>query len=216
MNEQFEKALQKALEGENEALRRYEERGGTTATVALLIQKENPYLYLANVGDSRSILAKSSKDGHLIPIRVSRDHNLKDRDEKERLLGVGCKILRDRVIGERVAINMTRALGDFDFKKPKLKDDWISAQPSILQVELTPEHHFLVLASDGLWTEMEDADVVEFVKNMRSKGHCAKEIVEEIVRAIGNDSASDNITVILVIFHWRNGNANDKEFHGGC
>lgn len=55
-------------------------RGGTTATVAVIRNKE---LYVANVGDSRAILGRLGPDG-LEVVRLSKDHKLKDRDEKER------------------------------------------------------------------------------------------------------------------------------------
>jgi serine/threonine protein phosphatase PrpC len=49
--------------------------------VALVVNKHR--LFVANVGDSRSVLARDEGSG-LVPIRMSRDHNLKDPKEYER------------------------------------------------------------------------------------------------------------------------------------
>ena len=49
--------------------------------MALVVDKHQ--LFVANVGDSRSVLARDEGSG-LVPIRMSPDHNLKDPKEYER------------------------------------------------------------------------------------------------------------------------------------
>jgi hypothetical protein len=127
---------------------RGEGRGGTTATVALVTDKHR--LFVANVGDSRSVLARDEGSG-LFAIRMSRDHNLEDKGEYKRFVrallsrhthrscasqstdcsrdvwivrGVfriaemGVPAKGNRVYAPGHSLNMTRALGDFDFKAP--------------------------------------------------------------------------------------------------
>lgn len=70
----------------------------------------------------------------------------------------GGEIRSNRVRGEGHAINMTRALGDFDFKTPFNRSavDFITWVPTLTKVELTPANEFMILASDGLWAEFSD------------------------------------------------------------
>jgi len=99
---------------------------------------------------------------------------------------------------------MTRALGDFDFKSPynQVNGDWISAIPDIRSIKLKQEYELLVLASDGLWTVMDDEEVVDFVADMKYKGKNAQEIAEYFVSRVAKEPHSDNITVIIVDFSW--------------
>jgi serine/threonine protein phosphatase PrpC len=195
-------ALRRAFNNENQALLKVFEKhsGGTTATVVLIA---DGVLYCANVGDSRCVLARKDKQGYTA-LRCSRDHSFKDKQERTRVIEGGGDVDGNRVYTRGHGINMTRALGDFDFKTPynQAKDDWISAIPDIRSIKLTPDLDFLVLASDGLWTVMDDEVVVDEVVKLKNEGLTAQEISEKIVDRISHVPRSDNITVIIVDFSW--------------
>lgn len=79
---------------------------------------------------------------------------------------------------------MSRSIGDVYLKKPEynrnplfqqyaspipLKRAVMSAEPSILAHKLRPQDLFLIFASDGLWEQLSDEEVVEIVhKNPRN------------------------------------------------
>ena len=45
----------------------------------------------------------------------------------------------------------------------KASEDFISAVPTIVTLELDPSFEFLILASDGLWAEFDDQSVVDII-----------------------------------------------------
>jgi len=177
-------------------------RGGSTATVVLMAEET---VYVANVGDSRSVLARAVPRGYE-PIRMSRDHNFDDEAEKQRVEANGGLVQADRVIAQGHAINMSRALGDFEFKQPfnKATGDWISARPTINSIRLNREHEFLVVASDGLWVKLEDNEVVAIIGSLKRKGLSPKDIAKQMASDIAQTSGSDNITIIIIFFEWLN------------
>lgn len=78
---------------------------GCTANVCLIY---NNQMYVANSGDSRSVLC--SKD---IPFPMSQDHKPEDKIELERIRAAGGFVAEGRVNGN---LNLSRAIGDFEYK----------------------------------------------------------------------------------------------------
>lgn len=75
-------------------------------------------------------------------------------------------------------MQVSRSIGDFYLKKPEfnkiplfqhfgfpipLKRPVMTAEPSILVRQLTPQDLFLIFASDGLWEQLSDETVVDIV-----------------------------------------------------
>ena len=56
---------------------------GSTAVTAL---KKGKDLYVANVGDSRCVMAREGGSGRLDAVAMSDDHKPDRRDERERIL----------------------------------------------------------------------------------------------------------------------------------
>jgi protein phosphatase 1G len=73
---------------------------GTTAN---LIYIENNNLYVANVGDSYSVMFKNGK-----AIKLNSEHKTCLDSENERILKAGFKVVNSRVDGK---LNLTRAIG---------------------------------------------------------------------------------------------------------
>ncbi|KAI9032156.1 phosphatase 2C-like domain-containing protein [Hyaloraphidium curvatum] len=92
-----------------------EKRGGTTATVALIV---DDMLFIANVGDSRAVLAERGEGTDFFAIRVSQDHKPSVPKEQVRLQNTEAIVSQGRVHTRTHSLNMTRALGDFAFKAP--------------------------------------------------------------------------------------------------
>jgi len=198
------------------------ERGGSTSTVALIVGDE---LYIGHIGDSRAVLAVEQKvhthnvpvptASHVRPVRISRDHKPDDPEEKKRILEAGGLVLEGRVIGANSAIDMSRAFGDYDFKTPmnRAQADFISSVPYVpMPVLLTPSCKFLVLASDGLWNQMDERSVVNIVNELWNSGCAPTEIANNLTSKLAGPDGYDNVTVIVVFFIW---NAAALLSHGG-
>lgn len=81
---------------------------GCTANVALLHKNT---LYVANAGDSRTILGRGSE-----PYFLSKDHKPDLVEEKNRIEKAGGFVSDGRVNGN---LNLSRALGDLEYKQDK-------------------------------------------------------------------------------------------------
>ncbi|KAI9137843.1 phosphatase 2C-like domain-containing protein [Paraphysoderma sedebokerense] len=201
----YAEAIYKAFLKEDKLLFREvlpkDKKGGTTATVCLIVKDT---LYAANVGDSSAILAEKLDDDSYNVYRVSKDDKPGLETERRRLEKTGAFVKLGRIYTEGHSINMSRALGDFDFKQPKndAPGDWISPVPHVHQIKLNPRSEFLVVASDGLWNAIDDFRLVDAVSSLKEKGHSEKDICKAITNEVAKIPVSDNVTMILVSFDW--------------
>ena len=113
--------------------------GGTTMSVVLLSGKK---VFGGYVGDSEvKLLGKQGIIHSLTP-----PHNLSSSDEELiRVASTGASISGNRIWVGNKGLNMTRAIGDYDFR-PHL-----SAEPHIFGFDINPADKYLIIASDGLW-----------------------------------------------------------------
>ncbi|XP_014621218.1 probable protein phosphatase 2C 35 isoform X3 [Glycine max] len=165
---------------------------GTTAITVLVIGNT---LYVANVGDSRAVLAV--KDGNRVVAEdLSSDQTPFRRDEYERVKLCGARVLSvDQVEGHKdpdiqtwgdeesqgddpprlwvqngmvPGAAFTRSVGD------KLAETiGVIAVPEVSTVQLTPNHLFFVVASDGVFEFLSSQTVVDMSV---TSGHGASEI----------------------------------------
>ena len=173
---------------------------------------------MANAGDSRTVLGRK---GRAIPL--SKDHkpyeqgniskSLLTTEEKARITAAGGFVDFGRVNGN---LALSRAIGDFDFKKSKdldAKDQIVTgisltssniAFPDVKQNELDDWDEFIVLACDGIWDCLTNAQVIEFVR----RGIAARQELHKIAENLmdnclapssdGGGYGCDNMTVIIV------------------
>ena len=106
--------LQKIKNGdsENDNFRGGDSYAGCTANVALIA---NNKLYVANAGDSRSVLGMSNESA----FPMSEDHKPDNEGEKKRITQAGGFVTDGRVNGN---LNLSRALGDLEYKSQKDRD----------------------------------------------------------------------------------------------
>lgn len=135
---------------------------GSTANIIFI---EKNVIYVANVGDSYSVMFKNKQ-----AIKLNIEHKTSDPIECQRVYESGSKIINDRVDGK---LNLTRALGDFCFKsKPNLKpyEQAVTAYPEINKYELTDDVEFIIMGCDGIWDCVEVQKFCEFIsKNLNNK-----------------------------------------------
>lgn len=169
---------------------------GCTATTAIIADNK---IIVANAGDSRTVLGIK---GTAKP--MSFDHKPQNEGERSRIVAAGGFVESDRVNGN---LALSRALGDFDFKKSVNKppeEQIVTALPDITVHELSPDDEFLVLACDGIWDCMESQEVVEFVR----RGIAARQELSYICENIMNNCLApasdmsgvgcDNMTILIV------------------
>ena len=88
-------------------------------------------------------------------MRLSYDHKGTDRAEQMRVESCGGFVLNGRVSG---MLAVTRALGDHMLK------DSVTSEPFFHQVALAPDDSWLIVACDGLWDVVSDAEAVAHIQ----------------------------------------------------
>lgn len=179
---------------------------GCTAVSTII--KDNK-IYCANIGDSRAV---ASVRGHAQ--LLSFDHKPNHERERNRIENAGGFVENCRVNG---SLAPSRAFGDFVYKQNTelgAKDQIVTANPDILIKEITDEHEFIVLASDGVWDVMGNQDVVEFVRKNLAKKVEPVTICEQMINCCLSDNnfgpGSDNMTVVIIALK------NNKSFEELC
>ena len=135
---------------------------GCTA-VAILIDRTNHTVYVANCGDSRIVL---SRDGTAVPL--SEDHKPEDAVEVKRIEHAGGHVTEEgRING---CLNLSRALGDLRYKtNVSLREDEqiISGCPDVVKCVLNPlKDDYLILMCDGITGSLENQEVVDEVRSL--------------------------------------------------
>jgi len=135
---------------------------GSTVT-AILRQAKSPVVWVANLGDSRTVLVKPNGTIAFSTL----DHNPKNPTESKRVQECGCeltttdaedgevlhKIVAKGMRGSMPELGFTRSLGDLLYKKYG-----VIAVPEIfrLEKELGDMTGHFILATDGVWEFLEN------------------------------------------------------------
>ncbi|XP_019195125.1 PREDICTED: probable protein phosphatase 2C 76 isoform X1 [Ipomoea nil] len=179
ISETYQQTDRDFLESEKDSLR----DDGSTASTAVLVGN---HLYVANVGDSRTIV---SKKGKAIPL--SQDHKPNRSDERKRIENAGGVIMWAGTWRVGGVLAMSRAFGN------RMLKQYVVAEPEIQEEVIDEELELLVLASDGLWDVVPNEDAVSLAESEESPEAAARKLTET---AFTRGSA-DNITCIVVKFH---------------
>ncbi|KAJ2159143.1 [Pyruvate dehydrogenase [acetyl-transferring]]-phosphatase 1, mitochondrial [Coemansia sp. RSA 552] len=142
---------------------------------------------VGNTGDSRALLGVRLKDGRWKAVRLSEDQTAQNQKEYTRLAREHpdeTVIQRGRVLG---GLMPTRAFGDCRYKWPlEVQQDlfpvlysrghryattprdyktppYVTAKPVIVRHQLSENDRFIVIASDGLYDQLSDGEVVDAV-----------------------------------------------------
>ncbi|XP_024442749.1 probable protein phosphatase 2C 76 isoform X2 [Populus trichocarpa] len=156
---------------------------GSTASTAVLV---GDHLYVANVGDSRTVI---SKGGKAIPL--SEDHKPNRSDERKRIESAGGVVMWAGTWRVGGVLAMSRAFGN------RMLKQFVVAEPDIQEQKIDQEFELLVLASDGLWDVVPNEDAVSIARTEEEPETAARKLTEA---ALTRGSA-DNITCIVVRFH---------------
>ncbi|KAI5568351.1 hypothetical protein BDE02_12G009700 [Populus trichocarpa] len=155
---------------------------GSTASTAVLV---GDHLYVANVGDSRTVI---SKGGKAIPL--SEDHKPNRSDERKRIESAGGVVMWAGTWRVGGVLAMSRAFGN------RMLKQFVVAEPEIQEQKIDEEFELLVLASDGLWDVVPNEDAVSIARTEEPEAAARK-----LTEAAFTRGSADNITCIVVQFH---------------
>lgn len=176
---------------------------GTTANVVLV---RDGVLYVANCGDSRAVLARSTDTGgadaesedassgpskydNMVAVPLSIDQNPDSPGEKERILSSGGFVspppepgLSSRVWLDpeqtQVGLAMARSIGDH-----AVKGVGVIAEPVVETHRIVPGDEFVIMATDGVWEFIDSDAAVEIVADRLRKGEGASVACEALIDA---------------------------------
>ena len=158
---------------------------GKQVTTALLIGTD---LYVANAGDSRTILCRRAPAGCL---PLSEDHKASVASEAARIKARGGKVMTAsgstcaRVNGQ---LATSRGFGDRGMAK------YITAEPDVRHHKVDVGDDFMVLATDGLWDVLTNDKASAVVLSCSTASSAAAALTAEAFRL----GSLDNITALVV------------------
>jgi serine/threonine protein phosphatase PrpC len=211
----------------NKAMHKQQFDDSLSGTTAISVFIKGDTLFVANVGDSRAIIATVDENGKNRYSALSVDQTPFRKDERERLKKRGARIMTlDQVEGnESIHENWGNPTGD-DIDEvgdpPRVWDhtlerpgcaftrslgDAIAEQvgvfavPELLTWTLSPDDRFVVIASDGVFEFLTSQAVVDMISEFDDPLEAAKHVVSESYRLwLTYDDRTDDITIIIIVF----------------
>ena len=172
---------------------------GTTANIMLI---KNNVIYIANVGDSLSVMYKNKKAYNL-----NREHQTIIETEKDRVLKSGASIEGYRING---MLNLTRAIGDLRFKSNKKLtrcEQSVIALPDITRIDNIDDIDFIIMGCDGIWDCVKRQLVCDFIEKEINENPDAdlsdilKKIFDKCISPVwGVILGTDNMSCIVIQF----------------
>ncbi|KAJ5888398.1 hypothetical protein N7495_008439 [Penicillium taxi] len=190
------------------------EESGSTVAVCIINFTEGE-LIVSNLGDSHVILAerdpKTEQPFHIR--RVTEAHKPEIPSERKRIEEAGGEVVVRRGIPRIGCLNMSRALGDLQYKNfnivstsedgPTTSSTWgnfISNEPYTSRRTLKKDRRYiLVIASDGVTDRFEETDIIHHVIELTQQGKRASDVAECLVNRCGNHIRSDNASCIIMM-----------------
>lgn len=167
--------------------------GEDVGAAAAVIYVYGERVLVANVGDVRIVLERSRK-----AVRLTQDHKPDDAEERLRIEKAGGSVTESFLLSKDLRIparvegqlTMSRALGARGI------GELVPAQPHINEFDLHRGDGRAILASDGLWSKIDDQEAVDLTRRMKYP----KNAGEFLMREAEKRGSRDNITVIVVDF----------------
>ncbi|KAA8548550.1 hypothetical protein F0562_000183 [Nyssa sinensis] len=215
------KAYNSAFLATNDELHNSEIDDSMSGTTAITILVVGDMLYVANAGDSRAVIAV--EDGNRIVAEdLSHDQTPFRKDECERVKLCGARVLSvDQVEGlkdpgiqtwgdeeteggdpPRLWVQhgmypgtaFTRSVGDSTAEMIG-----VIADPEVSMVQLTTNHPFFIVASDGVFEFLSSQTVVDMVSRYADPRDASSAIAGESYKLwLEHENRTDDITIIIV------------------
>jgi len=183
-------------------------KSGTTSSSVFMREGK---LWVANLGDSRAVLARSNPSGGLLATDLSEDHKPDDPQEKARLTAAGGEVeepdpqysdvkvwtpaLADQ--NEEYGLSMSRCFGDFT-----LKEYGVSSEAVVTCHEIQNNDMAVIVASDGVWEVLSSQEVVNIVhENSRDATQACSRLIQQATQRWRDEEGPyrDDITAIVVM-----------------
>jgi len=151
-----------------------------TAAIAVIVERDNDRIIVANSGDQRAVLVRKYS-----AIALTTDHKPDEPNEKVRIYDVGGFVSEQKRVDGQLALS--RALGDNELQPH------VTYVPEVFVVDLLPEDKFLIVACDGLWDVVSNTKAMQIVNQYRTPSQAASAL-RDYAHQLGS---SDNISVIV-------------------
>jgi len=168
-------------------------------------------LFVANIGDSRCVLAQDDGAGGVQALALSIDHKPELPLEEARILAAGGRVQPlpgppgedcgpPRVCLQQVDVPrlaMSRSIGD-DVSQTV----GVISVPEIMEHEIQPSDQFVIWASDGVWEFISSQEAVNIVHPFRGNLHqaAARLVEESCTRWKREEEVIDDVTCVILAF----------------
>ncbi|KAL0558290.1 hypothetical protein IC582_002846 [Cucumis melo] len=182
-----------------------------SGTTALSIVRQGDTIVIANLGDSRAVLATTSNDGNsmLSPIQLTIDFKPNLPQEAERITQCNGRVfcLQDEPGTQRLwlpngktpGLSISRSFGDFC-----VKHFGLISMPDVTQRSVTNKDLFVILATDGIWDVVSNQEAVQIVHSTVDRKKSAQRLVDYATCAWKQKRpgiAADDMSVIVLYLH---------------
>lgn len=155
----------------------------------------------ANIGDSRTILARFKSDGQYEAITCTVDHKPTDPVERERIEAAGGSVTLQRVDGQ---LALSRAFGDRLLKTPKEvpgERRKVTSNPDFTDFEAT-DKDFLLLCCDGIYEAdiFDRQDVIDWVGRRLATTDDTAKVCADLLDECLSRGSHDNMSAMIVQF----------------
>ncbi|EAW25676.1 PP2C family serine/threonine-protein phosphatase [Aspergillus fischeri NRRL 181] len=223
----YEDAIRQAIQKEEETLLEECQEGedkfaisGSTASV-VIVNLNKGVMVVGNLGDSHVLMGECDITGQLETVhRLTQDHKPDSPKEKERIEDAGGVVNYESETARIGALNMSRALGDLQYKNPLNNDtagpsttgqelaamtpsieqgNFLSTEPAIIRVDLRQDRRYiLALTTDGVTNVLKDNVIIDEIKTRHEGGLGVQQVADELVRDVAEGERRDNATCIAV------------------
>jgi len=163
-------------------------QGGSTAMCAVV---NSDKMYLANVGDCKTVVIKKGDF-----MTLNKEHLASDEEEKKTIEARGGVIFQKKYSSGRVralvqgSLEITRSIGDRSYKK------YISCEPDMYEYQFTDDDEYIIMGSDGFWKEMNEEETLKYTRRYGRGEGLSKYLIEEATSR--KNFNVDNITLIVI------------------
>jgi len=222
-NDDPEKALHSAFRAVNLELRRSHIDDTFSGAVAVVLLSRGHHVWIANCGDSRAILARSSvdEDGDRSneAYDVSNDQTPFRADESDRVIGLGAQVLSFGELERGISggaeykaddppllfvpnclypgVPFTRSIGDMLAERIG-----VSATPEVMQLQLGSDDRFIALASNGVCEMLSSQGIVDIVSRCFTPLDACNQVIAESKRLwLAHDCRTADLTMVVVFMN---------------
>jgi serine/threonine protein phosphatase PrpC len=170
----------------NKFLYMAEKGGWHDGSTGLCIALRGGRVTVANVGDCRVVVVSNRKVEQL-----SNDHKPSSKNEHARIIALGgCVVNCIGVSRVNGILAVSRAFGNRSLREV------IRPDPELNERELTLDDHYIVIASDGVWDVLKNADIFRLCWELPRK--TCQQLANEVIRLALVMGSQDNVSCIVI------------------